>query len=55
MESLVESVFTRALSRRPTPAEKQRLVADLGATPGPQAVEDLLWLVLLLPEFQFVR
>jgi hypothetical protein len=54
-ESLVETVFARALSRRPTPGEKAPLVAELGAKPDPQAVEDLLWLVLLLPEFQFVR
>jgi hypothetical protein len=45
----------RALGRRPTAAEKSGLVGELGANPSAQAVEDLLWMVLLLPEFQFVR
>jgi hypothetical protein len=52
---LVDDVYLRALSRRPSGAEKQGLVSILGKTPTPQAVEDLLWMVLLLPEFQFVR
>jgi hypothetical protein len=52
---LVDTVFMRALGRRPTAAEKSGLVAELGANPSTQAVEDLLWMVLLLPEFQFVR
>ena len=52
---LVDTVFMRALGRRPTPAEKAGLVAELGANPSAQTIEDLLWMVLLLPEFQFVR
>ncbi len=52
---LVDTVFMRALGRRPTPAEKSGLVAELGANPSAQSVEDLLWMILLLPEFQFVR
>jgi hypothetical protein len=52
---LVETVFMRALSRRPSPSEKAGLTTILGPNPSPQAVEDLLWMVLLLPEFQFVR
>lgn len=52
---LVDSVFLQALGRRPTPAEKAGLVQAMGARPSGQSVEDLLWLVLLLPEFQFVR
>lgn len=52
---LVDSVFMRALGRRPAAAEKSGLAATLGPRPTPQAIEDLLWLVLLLPEFQFVR
>jgi hypothetical protein len=52
---LVDDLFMRALGRRPTAAEKSGLLAELGPRPTPQAVEDLLWMVLLLPEFQFVR
>lgn len=54
-DALVDSVFATALGRPPAPAEKSALLAELGTAPTPQAVEDLLWLVLLLPEFQFVR
>jgi len=54
-EILVDSVFMRALGRRPSANEKAGLVQSIGANPTPQSIEDLLWLVLLLPEFQFVR
>jgi hypothetical protein len=54
-ESLVETLYMRALSRRPSTAEARELSAILGDKPNAQAVEDLLWMVLLLPEFQFVR
>ena len=54
-DALVDSVFMRALGRHPTPGEKSGLVQAIGARPSGQSVEDLLWLVLLLPEFQFVR
>jgi hypothetical protein len=55
VDALLETVFMRALSRRPTASETTELRAMLGGKPAPQAVEDLLWMVLLLPEFQFVR
>jgi hypothetical protein len=54
-DKLVDSVFMRAIGRRPTPPEKAALVKELGMRPSRQAIEDLLWMVLLLPEFQFVR
>ena len=54
-DALVDSVFATALGRAPSASEKSALLAELGTAPTPQAVEDLLWLVLLLPEFQFVR
>jgi hypothetical protein len=54
-DALVETVYMRALGRRPGTAESKGLTTILGSKPTPQAVEDLLWMVLLLPEFQFVR
>jgi hypothetical protein len=54
-DALVETLYMRALSRRPSTSERQGLTTILGSNPTPQAVEDLLWMVLLLPEFQFVR
>jgi hypothetical protein len=52
---LVESIYRRALTRPPTPAEKTEFISALGPMPSTQKIEDLLWLVVLLPEFQFVR
>ncbi len=54
-EALVESIYLRALGRLPTAGEKAGLVATLGPKPDSRTVEDLLWLVLMLPEFQFIR
>ncbi|MEK7953381.1 DUF1549 domain-containing protein [Luteolibacter sp. Y139] len=52
---LIDQVFLRSLGRRATAAEKNGLGTVLGSQPTPQAIEDLLWMVILLPEFQFVR
>ncbi len=54
-EAMVDHVYLQALGRLPGTAEKAGLIEMLGKDPGPRAVEDLLWLVLMLPEFQFVR
>ena len=54
-DDLIKGVFTQALSRPPTEAERGVLNDVLGPKPTAQNVEDLLWSLLLLPEFQFVR
>lgn len=54
-ENLVDSVFMHALGRPATSEESSLLRETLGIKPAPKAIEDLLWLILLLPEFQFVR
>jgi hypothetical protein len=52
---LVTSIFHRALSRDPTPEELQLLSRAVGETASESTVEDVLWAVIMLPEFQFVR
>ena len=52
---LVDGLFMRSLGRPPSAAERALLVDSIGRRPSPAAVEDLLWLVLMMPEFQFVR
>jgi hypothetical protein len=52
---LVQGVFRKALSRAPTSEEAALLQEMVGEKPASQGVEDLLWMLLLLPEFQFVR
>jgi hypothetical protein len=54
-KEVIRSVFRRALSREPTGGEVAVLTEVTGGQPTQQSVEDLLWAVLLLPEFQFVR
>lgn len=53
--AMVEELYLRALTRPPSSQEKALLVEALGREPSAQSIEDLLWMVLLLPEFQFVR
>lgn len=44
-----------ALAREPTADELQLAEEFLGANPTAQAVEDVLWSVFMLPEFQLIR
>jgi hypothetical protein len=53
--ALVEDVFARALGRTPTAGERRVSVDALGARPTVAAIEDLLWSVVMLPEFQVVH
>jgi hypothetical protein len=51
----VTELYRHALSRNPSEAEKALASEILGATPTQQSIEDLLWSVCMLPEFQVVR
>jgi mono/diheme cytochrome c family protein len=56
-DALVDWLFQATLARHPSAVEKQasvELLAQAG-TPKPTAVEDLLWSMFALPEFQLVR
>lgn len=52
-EALIQTVYAEALSRRPTPQEAAIATEILGDSPTQASVEDFLWTVFLLPEFQF--
>jgi hypothetical protein len=52
---LVESVFRRGLGRTPTRRERELSLDLVGKAPRADAVEDFLWSVAMLPEFQFIR
>jgi hypothetical protein len=54
-EALIERIFLAALSRQPTPVEKDLAVDLIGPEPSAQSVEDLLWSIVMLPEFQWIR
>lgn len=50
-----EGLYRQALGRVPTPKERELSLEVLGAAPTPAGVADLLWGLLMLPEFQFIR
>lgn len=52
---LVSELYQLSLSRNPTQAEAALAIQFLGEEPTQKAVEDLLWAVVMLPEFQLVR
>jgi hypothetical protein len=52
--ALVTRVYQRALGRDPTPIEAQACRDLLGPTLRPEGVQDLLWAIAMLPEFQLI-
>ena len=52
---LVEGLYLEALGREPSDAEARVAAGLLGESVEPQAVEDLLWIVTMLPDFQLIR
>jgi hypothetical protein len=53
--ALIEDLYQQALSRNPNGEEKQLVMDAFAGPPDVTAVQDLLWSVLMLPEFQLVR
>ncbi len=53
--ALVAEVFRRGLGRAPSEREASLSLAMVGERPTRDGVEDLLWAVAMLPEFQFVH
>ena len=54
-QQLVQSLFLAALAREATASEIQLAQQLLGEHMTPQNAEDLLWTLLMLPEFQILR
>lgn len=54
-DELAVEIYRRALCRPPSADEAAVAREMLGAAPTPEQTADLLWCVLMLPEFQFVR
>lgn len=52
--SLIQAVYVKALNRAPTDKEAAIAGELLGAAPDLPHVEDLLWAVAMLPEFQLI-
>ncbi len=54
-DALVRLIYRRALSRLPTDEELTVCRGLLGTTPTAAGIEDLLWSVVMLPEFQLIH
>jgi hypothetical protein len=55
VDELIELVYQRALSRKPTGDELRTARAIVGKTVSQESLADLLWAVFMLPEFQLIR
>ena len=51
---LITTLYEKALGRKPTGAELQLARELVGQPAQPAGVEDLLWAVTMLPEFQLI-
>jgi hypothetical protein len=53
-QDLVRELYLRLLARPPSGAERAIALELLESQPGPPGIEDLMWILLMLPEFQLV-
>ncbi|MGI8980357.1 MAG: DUF1549 domain-containing protein [Pirellulaceae bacterium] len=54
-DQITRGIYATALSRQPTPKELASAHELLDEKPTKESVEDLLWIVAMLPEFQLVH
>ncbi|MFN7625939.1 MAG: DUF1553 domain-containing protein, partial [Pirellula sp.] len=54
-QELVDKLFLFALSRYPSPEERTTISSMIGPTLEVPELEDILWSVIMLPEFQYIR
>lgn len=53
-DAIVNGVYLNALGRAPTGSEKRTLMGIVGSPATAQGIEDLLWIVVMHPEFQLI-
>ena len=54
-QELVSQIYQIALSRKPAEKELALAIGFLGENPQAETVQDFLWAIFMLPEFQLVR
>ena len=54
-KSFIRKLFRQAIVREPSAEELRLAESILGELPSAESVQDLLWLLIMLPEFQFVQ
>lgn len=53
-DDIIKQLYTKAFNREPGAKEFEAAKKVLGENPGSEAVQDLFWAVILLPEFQII-
>lgn len=53
--AIIDWLYSYALSRAPTADERATAMELLKSPPTQQGIEDLLWAVMMLPEYQIIR
>jgi hypothetical protein len=53
-DELTEALYRKALNRKPVEKELAIAKAVLGENPAPDQIQDFIWAVILLPEFQLI-
>lgn len=51
---IIKEIYRKALGREPQQKELKVAKQLLGDAPGEEAIQDLFWAVMLLPEFQII-
>ncbi|MCM4170184.1 DUF1553 domain-containing protein [Arenibacter sp. TNZ] len=54
-EKIIDELYQKSMGREPTDQEKKIMIAVLGKQPKKEALQDLFWSTLILPEFQFIN
>ncbi|MCE6992165.1 DUF1549 domain-containing protein [Dyadobacter sp. CY323] len=53
-DALVTALYQKALGRSPVPKELAAAKKILGLTPNEESIQDLVWAIALVPEFQLI-
>lgn len=53
-EKITDELYQKSMGRLPSKKEKDIILSAMGNSPDKEAVQDLFWTTLLLPEFQFI-
>lgn len=54
VDAMIDAIYRNALNRKPTPGELSAAKKLIGTDPSTDSVADLLWAIMLLPEFQLI-
>jgi hypothetical protein len=52
---MISRFYLTALGREPTPAERDIAREIVGEKPAVEGTTDLLWIIVMLPEFQLIN